>query len=82
LSLTAVDHFTGPALIVALATQGFIAGGVTPILLTIPMDMREVGAEAMGVATGIYFALGEVGGFSGPALMGILKDLSGGSRSG
>jgi cyanate permease len=82
MALTAIDHFSGPALVVALATQGFFAGGVTPILLTILMDIREVGAEAMGVATGIYFAVGEVGGFSGPALMGLLKDLSGGFTAG
>jgi MFS family permease len=82
LSLVAVDRASGPALVVALAMQGFFAGGVTPILLTILMDMREVGAEAMGVATGAYFAVGEVGGFAGPALMGLLKDLSGGFTAG
>jgi cyanate permease len=82
MALMAVDRFTGPALIVALATQGFFAGAVTPILLTILMDMREVGAETMGVATGMYFAVGEVGGFSGPALMGLLKDSSGGFTAG
>ncbi len=82
LALIAVDRLSGPALVVALMTQGFFAGGVTPVLLTILMDMREVGAEAMGAAAGIYFAVGEVGGFSGPALMGILKDVSGGFTAG
>jgi cyanate permease len=81
-SLVAVDLLTGLPLIVALAVQGFFAGGVGPVLLTILMDMREVGAGAMGAAAGIYFAVGEVGGFSGPSVMGLLKDLTGGFTAG
>ena len=77
-TLLAVDLLTGLPLLIALAAQGFFAGGVGPVLLTILMDLREVGAGAMGAATGIYFAVGEVGGFSGPSVMGLLKDLSGG----
>jgi cyanate permease len=71
-SLVAVDLLTGLPLIVALAVQGFFAGGVGPVLLTILMDMREVGAGAMG----------EVGGFSGPSVMGLLKDVTGGFTAG
>ncbi|MCC7367757.1 MAG: MFS transporter [Chloroflexi bacterium] len=81
-SLLAVNALSGPPLIVALAVQGFFAGGVAPILLTILMDMREVGAGAMGAAAGIYFAVGEVGGFSGPSVMGVLKDMTGGFTAG
>jgi cyanate permease len=81
-SLVAVDLLTGLPLIVALAVQGFFAGGVGPVLLTILMDMREVGAGAMGAAAGIYFAVGEVGGFSGPSVMGLLKDVTGGFTAG
>ncbi len=81
-ALLAVDRLSGPPLVVALALQGFFAGGVGPVLMTILMDLREVGAEAMGAAAGIYFTIGEVGGFSGPSAMGLLKDLSGGFTAG
>ncbi|MGE3912900.1 MAG: CynX/NimT family MFS transporter [Chloroflexota bacterium] len=81
-ALVGVNYLTGVPLILALAVQGFFAGGVTPILLTILMDMREVGAGAMGAAAGIYFAVGEVGGFSGPSVMGLLKDVTGGFTAG
>jgi NNP family nitrate/nitrite transporter-like MFS transporter len=36
----------------------------------------------MGAAAGIYFAVGEVGGFAGPSVMGILKDWTGGFTAG
>jgi cyanate permease len=81
-ALVAVSLLSGPALILALAVQGFFAGGVGPVLLTILMDLREVGAGAMGAAAGIYFAVGEVGGFAGPSVMGILKDWTGGFTAG
>ena len=82
ISLIAVDRLTGIPLEMALAAQGFFAGGVGPVLLTILMDLKEVGAGAMGAAAGIYFAVGEVGGFSGPSVMGLLKDVSGGFTAG
>ncbi|MFN8633612.1 MAG: MFS transporter [Chloroflexota bacterium] len=81
-ALLAVDRLDGPLLVLALAVQGFFAGGVGPVLLTILMDLKEVGASAMGAAAGIYFAVGEVGGFSGPSVMGLLKDLTGGFTAG
>jgi cyanate permease len=81
-TLVAVDQLTGLPLAIALAAQGFFAGGVGPVLLTILMDLKEVGAGAMGAAAGIYFAVGEVGGFSGPSVMGLLKDVSGGFTAG
>jgi cyanate permease len=81
-ALVAVNLLAGLPLILALAVQGFFAGGVGPVLLTILMDLREVGAGAMGAAAGIYFAVGEVGGFAGPSVMGVLKDWTGGFTAG
>jgi len=81
-ALVAVNLLTGLPLVLALAVQGFFAGGVGPVLLTILMDLREVGAGAMGAAAGIYFAVGEVGGFAGPSVMGVLKDWTGGFTAG
>jgi cyanate permease len=81
-ALVALDRLDGLPLVLVLAIQGFCAGGVGPILLTIMMDLREVGARAMGAAAGLYFTIGEVGGFSGPSMMGLLKDLTGGFTAG
>ena len=65
-----------------LGVQGFCAGAILPLLLSMLMDLREVGASAIGAATGIYFAVGEIGGFAGPAAMGLLKDLTGSFTAG
>ena len=81
-SLLAVSVFDGPALVLILVVQGFCAGAILPLLLSMLMDLREVGASAMGTAAGMYFAFGEIGGFAGPALMGLLKDLTGAFTTG
>lgn len=76
-TLLAVSALSGPVLFPVLAVQGFCAGAILPLLLSMLMDLPEVGAGAMGAAAGIYFAVGEIGGFAGPAMMGVLKDLTG-----
>ncbi len=76
-TLATVPSAVGPALALVLCIQGFCAGAILPLLLSMLMDLREVGASAMGAAAGIYFAVGEIGGFAGPAVMGLLKDLTG-----
>jgi hypothetical protein len=37
------------------------------------MDMREIGAARTGAAAGLYFTFGELGGFGGPFLIGVLS---------
>ena len=41
------------------------------------MDLPEVGPAKMGMVGGVFFAIGEIGGFGGPAMMGLFKDWSG-----
>jgi nitrate/nitrite transporter NarK len=38
--------------------------------------MPGVGAERMGTAGGLFFSVGEIGGFLGPFLMGYLRDVT------
>jgi cyanate permease len=66
----------GPMLWLALALDG-ISRGVNPLLVVILMDLPEVGPKRMGVIGGLFFAIGEIGGFGGPFLMGLLKDITG-----
>ena len=67
----------GPVLLVGLILQGIARGSVTALLMLTLMDTPEVGSEHMAVAGGLYFTVGEVGGFAGPSLLGWLRDASG-----
>jgi cyanate permease len=72
----------GPIMWLALAFVGITTKGLLPILTIILMDMPEVGPIRMGIAGGLFFALGEIGGFGGPFVMGLLKDITGSFLSG
>jgi cyanate permease len=62
---------------VGLLSTGFFMKAITPFLLLTLMEMPKVGAEHMGAVGGLYFSLGEIGGFLGPFMMGYIKDLTG-----
>ncbi|CAA9286152.1 MAG: hypothetical protein AVDCRST_MAG77-4762 [uncultured Chloroflexi bacterium] len=68
----------GPLLLGALVVQGFVRNSVTPFLMLLMMESPAVGAAAMGAAAGLFFTVGEIGGFAGPSAMGLLLDLTGG----
>ena len=78
LSLLAVAAFDGLPLLGALVLQGFVRSTITTFLMLVLMEDPAVGAAAMGAAGGLYFTVGEIGGFAGPSLMGVLFDLTGG----
>jgi cyanate permease len=69
---------SGPVLLGALVVQGFVRNSVTPFLMLLMMESPSVGAAAMGGAAGLFFTVGEIGGFSGPSAMGVIFDLTGG----
>ena len=60
-----------------------IASGI-PALLFIPslIPPRFIGRMIMGAAGGMFFCVAEIGGFSGPALMVILVDVTGNFMAG
>ncbi|WP_134741041.1 MFS transporter [Nocardioides sp. 503] len=68
---------TGPLLLVAVAAEGFCAAALMPTMMNALMDLREVGAGHMGAAAGLYFTVGEMGGFAGPAVIGAMVSLTG-----
>ena len=41
------------------------------------MDIPEVGSNHMGAAGGMFFCIAEIGGFTGPLIMGASVDLTG-----
>ena len=45
-----------------------------PLLTLVLMETPGIGHRRIGAAAGIFFAAAEVGGFSGPFVMGLLRD--------
>ena len=76
-NLVLVMVVSGGTLITALAILGFISSPFMSIMLLILMDTREVDTNIMGAAGGMFFCVAEIGGFTGPLLMGVLVDVTG-----
>ncbi|WP_424016550.1 CynX/NimT family MFS transporter [Halorientalis pallida] len=60
-----------------IVIAGLGVGGLSPLIRAIPPNLDGIGAELTGVAVGLVFAVGEIGGFLGPVLVGTLHDLTG-----
>lgn len=63
--------------ILGIAVTGFGTGGISPLLRTIPPELDGIGTRLTGTAVGFIFAVGEIGGFAGPVLIGLLHDVTG-----
>ncbi|MBU2551260.1 MAG: MFS transporter [Proteobacteria bacterium] len=68
--------------IIPLALLGAASTLFMPFMILILMDNPEIGARYMGSAGGIFFCVAEIGGFTGPWIMGLLADLSGAFTAG
>ncbi|QSX00269.1 CynX/NimT family MFS transporter [Haloterrigena alkaliphila] len=68
---------TGPLLVAGIVVTGLGVGGVSPLVRAIPPDLEGIGARLTGTAVGFIFAVGEIGGFVGPVLVGALRDATG-----
>ena len=66
----------GITLLVALALYGIVSGAHLPLLLVVMMDLPAVGAKYTGIASGLFFSIGEIMGFGGPILVGVVRDLT------
>lgn len=55
----------------------FVIGGLSPLIRAIPIEMDGIGPQLTAVATGLIFTVGEIGGFAGPFLIGLLHDVTG-----
>jgi cyanate permease len=60
-----------------IVIAGLGVGGLSPLIRAIPPNLEGIGPELTGVAVGLVFAVGEIGGFLGPVLVGTLHDLTG-----
>lgn len=58
----------------ALAVLGFARAGIIPLLFLEIMGDKNIAISDIGAATGLFFAVGEIGGFSGPYVIGWVAD--------
>lgn len=77
ISIYIIGTTTGVPLLIALLTQGMANGALLPICLLLLMRTEGVGSTLMGAAGGLFFTIGEIGGFAGPYIVGRLVDLTG-----
>jgi cyanate permease len=73
---------TGPVLLVAVAVEGFCAAALVPTLMNQLMEMPQIGPRFMGAAAGLYFTVGEMGGFIGPSIIGVMLSITGSFSAG
>jgi cyanate permease len=73
---------TGVLMYGGLILYGIAACTLIPLLTLILMETPEVGAKHMGSAGGLFFCISEIGGFTGPFLVGMLVDWTGGFLAG
>jgi len=67
---------TGNILIIALLVSTIVRSPFMPMLTLILMETPGIGYRHIGAATGIFFAAAEIGGFGGPFVMGLLRDIT------
>jgi len=59
-----------------LVAYGISAPSLLPLLMLVLMEEPQVGTKHMGLVGGMFFSVAEVGGFTGPLLMGGLVDFT------
>ena len=73
-----IIHGDGVLLGGGLVVQGVVRGAMNAIVIVILMELPGVPSERVGLAGGLYFTAGEIGGVLGPFSMGALYDLTDG----
>jgi cyanate permease len=68
---------SGTLRIIGLILYGIIGSGFLPILTLLLIDTPEVEPRFIGSAGGLFFCIAEIGGFTGPMIMGFLVDFTG-----
>jgi len=66
-----------PAVLAVVGITGVGLGGLSPMIKAIPIEMDGVGPALTATAVSFIYAVGEIGGFAGPFLIGTLRDATG-----
>jgi nitrate/nitrite transporter NarK len=67
--------FLGPILIAVLVIMPFGVGTISPLMMTIPFELKGLPRSAAGAAIGMIFAFQNIGAFAYPVFSGWLIDL-------
>ena len=67
--------FLGPILIAVLVIMPFGVGTISPLMMTIPFELKGLPRSAAGAAIGMIFAFQNIGAFAYPIFSGWLIDL-------
>ena len=84
ISLCLAAAVAGPAMVSGVAATpfllliGFLRFGLIALCVLTLMGLPGVDGRNMGIASGLFFAAGEIGGFGGPFAVGGIADASGG----
>jgi cyanate permease len=79
-SLGTVGIVIGGAGSVAFAgviAAGAGVGAISPLVRAMPPELEGIGPQLTGTAVGFIFAVGEIGGFLGPVIVGTLREITG-----
>ena len=71
-----------PILLSALLLQGIARSSLMTVAVLILVETPGVGERHAGTASGLFFSAAEVGGASGPIVLGVLYDATGGFAAG
>ncbi len=74
--------FGSPSLVVAGTIITATRSALIPLTILILMEADRVTPTNAGLASGMWFAVGEIGGVSGPLVMGLIADSSAGFTGG
>lgn len=68
----------GATLTAGLLLQGIVRGAMNSIAILVLVELPSIPKSRIGLASGVFFAAGEVGGVLGPFTFGVLRDATGG----
>lgn len=63
--------------VVPVIVIGIGMGGLSPLIRAMPVELDGIGSALTGTAVGVIFAVGEIGGFLGPVVIGTIRDTTG-----
>ena len=72
----------GAVVLVFLVISGAVRQPLNSLLLLLLMDTKGVGSARIGAAGGLFVAVSEIGGFGGPFIVGVLRDITGDAQLG
>ena len=68
----------GPVLFLGLALQGIARSSMMTVAMLTMVETPGIGERHAATASGMFFSAAEVGGASGPVIIGLIHDASGG----